>query len=135
MSRREAGPNPFHIPADEEIFRYREDEKLLRTQSRLVALTASVAEKSTFASRMQATAAMTEGKGSASGWESRPGGGSVGSSRRGNELSLAAASAGAVERRKEKENMSELIAKKREIFLLQVRERGCHVMDSQRCSG
>jgi hypothetical protein len=52
---REAAPNPFNIPADEDIFRHREEDKRLKTEARIVALQQSVSAKTTFASRMQAT--------------------------------------------------------------------------------
>lgn len=108
---RQASTNPFKIPEDEEIFRHREEEKQRKTEARTTALNAPVAVKSTFASRMQATTTdearellrdLKMPKGTY-----KP------------DITVAAASA-APERRKEKENMSDFIAKKREIFLLQV---------------
>lgn len=53
--RREASSNPFNVPGDEEIFRHREEDKARKAEARLTALSAPVADKTTFASRMQAT--------------------------------------------------------------------------------
>jgi hypothetical protein len=52
---REASTNPFNIPADEDIFRHREEDKRLKSEARIAALQQSVSAKTTFASRMQAT--------------------------------------------------------------------------------
>ena len=48
-------PNPFNIPSDDDIFRHREEEKTKKDAIRLEAISAPVADKSTFSSRMQAT--------------------------------------------------------------------------------
>ncbi|KAG1655309.1 hypothetical protein FOA52_006608 [Chlamydomonas sp. UWO 241] len=47
--------NPFNAPGDEEIFRHREDDKARRAMERTEALSRPLADKSTFASRMQTT--------------------------------------------------------------------------------
>lgn len=47
-----AAPNPFNIPADEDIFRHREEDKLYNKQLRDIALQQSVAGKTTASSRM-----------------------------------------------------------------------------------
>ncbi|KAG2486589.1 hypothetical protein HYH03_014759 [Edaphochlamys debaryana] len=106
-----APSNPFNIPADEEIFRFREEEKARKEQQKLVAQTVSVADKTTFAAQMQATST-AEVRGLLR--ELRPPGGSKPTTN------LAASSVGTLDRRKEKENMADFIAKKREIFLLQM---------------
>ena len=103
--------NPFNIPADEEIFRYREEERARKEHQKMLAHTTRVADKTTFASQMQATAtadARTLLR------ELRPLPGPKA------DTTLAASSAGMLDRRKEKENMKDFIAKKREIFLLQM---------------
>lgn len=110
-----ASTNPFNIPADEDIFRHREEDKLRKTEMRLAALQQSVAAKSTFASRMQAT---TTSEAKELIREFRP------PKPKKEEKTLAATATTAPERRKEKENMTDFIAKKREIFLLQVRRKG-----------
>ncbi|KAJ9533029.1 hypothetical protein QJQ45_026481 [Haematococcus lacustris] len=102
--------NPFNIPADEDIFRHREEDKMQRTHQRIMALQQSVAAKTTFASRMQATTT-DEAKRLIKQFRQTPT----------NSLEeTAAMAASAPERRKEKENMPDFIAKKREIFLLQM---------------
>lgn len=107
---RDASINPFRTPADEDIFKHREEDRLAKTQARLAALQQSVAMKTTFASRMQAT---TTEDAKELIKQFRP--------PRTTKVSTTLASASAApERRKEKENMSDFIAKKREIFLLQV---------------
>lgn len=50
---RDPSTNPFNIPADEDIFRHREDDRMRMTQQRLLALQQPVSEKTTLASRMQ----------------------------------------------------------------------------------
>eukprot|EP00967_Tisochrysis_lutea_P121403 scaffold200012_cov14-Tisochrysis_lutea.AAC.1 len=52
-SCRDPSTNPFNIPADEDIFRHREDDRQRMTQKRLLALQQPVSEKTTLASRMQ----------------------------------------------------------------------------------
>ena len=104
------GPNPFNIPSDDDIFRHREEEKARKETVRLEALSAPVSDKSTFASRMQAT---TTEEVRELLTKLRPGNSGLG--RTG-----PTAAAAAPDRRKEKENMSEFISKKREIFLLQM---------------
>lgn len=101
--------NPFNIPADEDIFRHREEDRLIKAELRSTALQQSVAAKTTFASRMQATTTV-EAKSFLKQYRTKP---VV------NDLTLAA-SASAPDRRKDKENMTDFIAKKREIFLLQM---------------
>eukprot|EP00199_Chlamydomonas_sp_CCMP681_P000248 CAMPEP_0119104450 /NCGR_PEP_ID=MMETSP1180-20130426/2658_1 /TAXON_ID=3052 ORGANISM="Chlamydomonas cf sp, Strain CCMP681" /NCGR_SAMPLE_ID=MMETSP1180 /ASSEMBLY_ACC=CAM_ASM_000741 /LENGTH=553 /DNA_ID=CAMNT_0007089215 /DNA_START=31 /DNA_END=1692 /DNA_ORIENTATION=- len=104
-------PNPFNIPADEDIFKHREEDTMLKMQTREMAQQQSVAAKTTFASRMQAT---TTEESKSLLRQFKP------SRSQREALTLAAAASAAPERRKEKENMTEFIAKKREIFLLQM---------------
>ncbi|KXZ43883.1 hypothetical protein GPECTOR_78g71 [Gonium pectorale] len=106
-----ASGNPFNIPADEEIFRFREEERARKEQQKVTAQTKGVADKTTFASQMQATAT-PDARNLLR--ELRPPKGPKPAT------TLAASSVGTLDRRKEKENMADFIAKKREIFLLQM---------------
>lgn len=111
-SNTEAGPNPFALPADEEMFKHREEEKKRRQEARAVELNAPVCDKTTFASRMQATF-IGGARDILQDFRAPKGAAAK------KEATVAAASV-SQERRKDKENMSEFIAKKREIFLLQM---------------
>ncbi len=106
--------NPFRVPGDEEIFRHREEDKAKKEAKRTQLLSAPVADKSTFASRMQATTT-DEVRELLQSYKTAAAGG--GSMKHGPSV---ASTTAAPERRKEKENMPEFIAKKREIFLLQM---------------
>jgi hypothetical protein len=101
------------LPADEDIFRLREEERRRQQAMRETAQSSRVHEKSTFSSRMQATfsSSSTEAKNPFKELLTKP--------RATGELTLAEAAA-PPERRLEKENIAEFIAKKREIFLVQV---------------
>ena len=92
--------NPFHVPTDEEVFALRDEEAARKRQEREQAKTLHVWEK---------------------GVKKGPGallrdGDEEGSSQ--SRLNLAAAATR--DRRKEKENMADFIAKKREMFLVQM---------------
>ncbi|GAX84003.1 hypothetical protein CEUSTIGMA_g11428.t1 [Chlamydomonas eustigma] len=110
-ARPKSDVNPFKVPGDEEIFRHREEEKAKKEATRTMLLSAPVADKSTFASRMQTTTTeevrdlLQTFKTDLRGTKNGP--------------SIASTTA-APERRKEKENMADFISKKREIFLLQM---------------
>lgn len=108
----DTAPNPFRIPGDDEIFRHREEERLAKEEMRQTVMNQTVDEKTTFASRMQATTTKEARELLKELREGR-------SRNRADTVTLAASSA-APERRKEKENMADFIAKKREIFLLQM---------------
>lgn len=108
---REASANPFNVPGDDEIFRHREEDKTRRLEERMAALAAPVADKSTFASRMQATTT-NEARELLRKLRAPAGGPKAGPT--------IASSTLVPELRKEKENMADFIAKKREIFLLQM---------------
>lgn len=107
----EASANPFNVPGDDEIFRHREEDKTRRLEERMAALAAPVADKSTFASRMQATTT-NEARELLRKLRAPAGGAKTGPT--------IASSTLVPELRKEKENMADFIAKKREIFLLQM---------------
>ena len=83
-----------------------------KTEARLEALSAPVADKSTFASRMQATTTVEARELIRDLREDR--------TKSKLEATAAASCSAAPEHRKEKENMADFIAKKREIFLLQM---------------
>mmetsp|Transcript_17130 Transcript_17130/g.23649 ORF Transcript_17130/g.23649 Transcript_17130/m.23649 type:complete len:605 (-) Transcript_17130:110-1924(-) len=101
--------NPFLMPADEEVFRMREEEKRRKKEERELMKSLQVHEKGTFASRM----ATTRPPELVAGDDSRL--------RQGGARELAAAQAlPADHRRREKENMADFVAKKREIFLVQM---------------
>jgi hypothetical protein len=104
--------NPFNFPPDEEIFRHREEERKRRHDARVTDLDNSVMDKTTFASRMQAT---TNEEARSMLKELKLPKGTL--KKEGKTLADLSA---VPERRKEKENMADLIAKKREIFLLQM---------------
>ena len=104
-------PNPFNIPSDDDIFRHREEEKTKKDAIRLEAISAPVADKSTFSSRMQATTT-EEVRELLQTLRPEPG-------SRFKPPTVASTSSPAL-RSKDKENLSEFISKKREIFLLQM---------------
>ncbi|KAK9824216.1 hypothetical protein WJX72_008592 [[Myrmecia] bisecta] len=105
--------NPFVLPNDEEIFMLQEEEKR-RKQALIMSLKSlPVHLKPTFCSQIQATVARDAGgvKHSSSKLVKRD---------PARELSAAAMTLAPDHRRPEKENMTEFIAKKREIFLVQM---------------
>mmetsp|Transcript_2990 Transcript_2990/g.8133 ORF Transcript_2990/g.8133 Transcript_2990/m.8133 type:complete len:559 (-) Transcript_2990:375-2051(-) len=106
--------NPFMMPGNEEIFRHREEDRARKQMERTNTLSRTVADKSTFASRMQATT--TADARDLLRRLRAP----VGALGAGKTMPSIASTTVAPELRKEKENMSEFIAKKREIFLLQM---------------
>jgi len=101
--------NPFLMPPDEEVFRMREEEKRRKRDERELMKSLKVHEKGTFSSRMSTT---------------RPPELVAGDDAKMNmpgHRELAAAQALPTDhRRREKENMADFIAKKREIFLVQM---------------
>lgn len=95
--------NPFHVPADEEVFALRDEEAARKREEREKLKTQHVWEKGV----RSMTSALTKelGQDDAS---------TMGQSK----LNLVAAATR--DRRKEKENMADFIAKKREMFLVQM---------------
>jgi len=95
--------NPFHVPADEEVFALRDEEAARKREERDKLKTQHVWEKGV----RSMTSALTKelGQDDAS---------TMGQSK----LNLVAAATR--DRRKEKENMADFIAKKREMFLVQM---------------
>lgn len=116
--------NPFVLPPDEEVFKMRDEEKRRKKEERARAKTLSVQDKVTFNSR---TSYKHAGPGP-SGADSRrtkrgasigaPGDVSGGGS--GGEGELGVEGLPPDQRRRSKENMTDFIAKKREIFLVQM---------------
>ena len=96
--------NPFQVPADEEVFALRDEEAARKRQEREQAKNLHVWEKGVknTAHALTADVGLEEG------------GMSMGQSK----LNLVAAATR--DRRKEKENMADFIAKKREMFLVQM---------------
>eukprot|EP00284_Hemiselmis_tepida_P010146 CAMPEP_0174932562 /NCGR_PEP_ID=MMETSP1355-20121228/36610_1 /TAXON_ID=464990 /ORGANISM="Hemiselmis tepida, Strain CCMP443" /LENGTH=576 /DNA_ID=CAMNT_0016178983 /DNA_START=44 /DNA_END=1774 /DNA_ORIENTATION=+ len=108
--------NPFKMPSDEEIFSLRDDERARKEEERRRFLTLPVHEKTTWASRAGSTSknVLHEDEDEAlkdvdSKKKSKFGG-----------LGSAADNAYRQERHREKENMTDFIEKKRQMFLVQM---------------
>lgn len=113
----DAPGNPFTLPSDEDILTLREEDKRRKAETRKMIRTAPVHAKTTFASRMQGIMSGDElnlGTTKSPFRDLKP---TLPTS--GGDASLAEA-AGAPPRRRQKEDMTEFIAKKREIFLVQM---------------
>ena len=91
------GRNPFHMPTDEEVFALRDEEHQRKLQERERALNLKVWEKGVKVRTLVDPSLDDEPQ---------------------QKLNIVAAPPR--DRRKEKENMAEFIAKKREMFLVQV---------------
>eukprot|EP00877_Chromochloris_zofingiensis_P008558 jgi/Chrzof1/3956/Cz13g14240.t1 len=104
--------NPFNPPADEDIFRLREEEKQKALAAKTQALSMSVADKTTFSSRMQTTFGNEQIKAHFKEIVKPPQ----------EEIpdTTLAASACPTRLRRERVNTVEFLAKKREIFLVQM---------------
>lgn len=96
--------NPFHVPADEEVFALRDEEAARKRAEREQAKHLHVWEKGV---KENTTKALTDGL-------NLDDGSMMGQSK----LNLVAQATR--DRRKEKENMADFIAKKREMFLVQM---------------
>lgn len=116
--------NPFVLPPDEEVFKMRDEEKRRKKEERARAKTLSVQDKVTFNSR---TSYKHAGPGP-SGADSRRtkrgasigAAGDVSGGGSGGEGELGVEGLPPDQRRRSKENMTDFIAKKREIFLVQM---------------
>mmetsp|Transcript_39247 Transcript_39247/g.100279 ORF Transcript_39247/g.100279 Transcript_39247/m.100279 type:complete len:633 (+) Transcript_39247:470-2368(+) len=129
------GGNPFVVPQKEDVFAMRKQEKLAKAEERARLQGCSVAEKSTFTSRVtypNAEECVDDGtertrKGAKAGglnMITRPPGKmdsfrGTGTARSGN-MAVVSGAAAAEFRRTEKESMKDFIGKKREIFLVQM---------------
>lgn len=100
------------MPEDQDVFQLREEERERKFEERQRVKSLSVEQKSTFTSRMGGTmaAALAEVSGGVSG------GGSAHAGHGGGD----GGPPGLDNRRRDKENMTDFIAKKREIFLVQM---------------
>ena len=96
-------PNPFHVPEDEEVFALRDEEAARKRQERQHAKTLHVWEKGV---KTRTSAGLLTGDLS------------LDEASMQSKLNLVAAATR--DRRKEKENMADFIAKKREMFLVQM---------------
>lgn len=108
--------NPFHTPTDEEIFILRDLDRKKRLEERRRNEQLSVQEKKTWASRMSSSSRSVKLDDFI---EEAP----TATDRRTKKMhGLVSATNAAIakDRRKEKENMSEFIAKKRDMFLVQM---------------
>mmetsp|Transcript_586 Transcript_586/g.698 ORF Transcript_586/g.698 Transcript_586/m.698 type:complete len:612 (+) Transcript_586:184-2019(+) len=101
--------NPFLMPPDEEVFKMREEEKRRKREERELMKTLKVHEKGTFSSRMSTTKP-----------PDMVAGDDAKIKQEGQRELAAAAAVPTDHRRREKENMADFIAKKREIFLVQM---------------
>lgn len=107
-------PNPFKPPDDEEVFKMREDERRSKAEQREKLRNMKVWEKTTQSSRMGRTRRIGDIEG--------PEDDTAASRQARHTRGLVAAATAAIsqDRRREKENMAEFIAKKREMFLVQM---------------
>jgi len=104
--RAQEDANPFQMPSDEQIFRMRQAEKLRVEEERRLRNQLRVHQKTTFSSRMATTNVadlLADDEGYSADGDDAVGRGMTWESKR-----------------TEKENMSDFIAKKREIFLVQM---------------
>src|SRR3546814_905730 len=96
--------NPFTLPNDEQLFKMREQERRERAEKREKLLNLSIWEKTTSATTLSRSVRLRELVGEQT-------------ATRTNEETV---TSGVLQPRTEKENMSEFIAKKREMFLVQM---------------
>jgi len=106
--------NPFTLPTDEEIFRMRDEEHLRKQAERERLDALKVHQKSTASSRMGGTRRFKD--------DDEQLNDSIISKQAKHTRGLVAAATAAIsnDRRREKENMTDFIAKKREMFLVQM---------------
>ena len=106
--------NPFKMPSDEEIFSLRDDERARKEEERKSFLKLPVSKKTTWSSRAASTSRgiLKDNEDEAMRADGKKGkfGG----------LGAAADSAYRQERHREKENMTDFIEKKRQMFLVQM---------------
>ena len=106
--------NPFTLPTDEEIFRMRDEEQARKQAERVRLDGLSVHQKSTASSRMGGTHRFKD--------DDEQLNDSIISKQAKHTRGLVAAATAAIsnDRRREKENMTDFIHKKREMFLVQM---------------
>jgi hypothetical protein len=107
--------NPFSLPTDEEIFRMRDEEHLRKRQERERLSQLKVHQKTTASSRMGGNMLRVRD-------EQQNMNDEITSKQAKHTRGLVAAATAAIsnDRRREKENMTDFIAKKREMFLVQM---------------
>eukprot|EP00002_Diphylleia_rotans_P008909 TRINITY_DN188_c0_g1_i4.p1 TRINITY_DN188_c0_g1~~TRINITY_DN188_c0_g1_i4.p1 ORF type:complete len:540 (+),score=160.61 TRINITY_DN188_c0_g1_i4:66-1685(+) len=96
--------NPFAMPSDDEVFALRDEERRKKKESREQSRNLHVWEKPTWSSKMGTTRLFQEGEEPEDG---------EGDEKKGE-------AGGHGDRRREKENLNDFIAKKREMFLVQM---------------
>lgn len=107
-------PNPFQPPDDEQVFKMREEDRRRKHTQREKLRKMKVWEKTTQSSRMGRTRRIAD-------IEARRDDGNVSRQAKHTRGLVAAATAAiSQDRRREKENMADFIAKKREMFLVQM---------------
>lgn len=107
--------NPFTLPSDEEVFRMRDEERKRRSKEREEQRKLKVWQKTTGDSHVAGSVRLKELIGAEGG-----GGGASKAAKQTKDVVNEARSIVVNERRQEKENMAEFIAKKREMFLVQM---------------
>ncbi|KAH8050183.1 hypothetical protein JL721_11444 [Aureococcus anophagefferens] len=116
MDEERAERNPFTLPSDEEVFRMRDEERKRRSKEREEQRKLKVWQKTTGGSRVAGSVRLKE----LIGGDGREGAAASKSARQTKDAVNEARSIVVNERRQEKENMAEFIAKKREMFLVQM---------------
>ncbi|KAF0749937.1 hypothetical protein AaE_006879 [Aphanomyces astaci] len=121
----ESNGNPFTLPSDEEVFRMRDDIKKKKEEERVRNANLKIHEKITHSSQ----------RGNIRRFhfeESSQDLGTITQSKQTRGLVAAATAAISSDRRREKENMTDFISKKREMFLVQVRGHASMSLDTKR---
>ncbi|KAK7241160.1 coiled-coil domain [Aureococcus anophagefferens] len=109
MDEERAERNPFTLPSDEEVFRMRDEERKRRSKEREEQRKLKVWQKTTGGSRVAGSVRLKE----LIGGDGREGAAASKSARQTKDAVNEARSIVVNERRQEKENMAEFIAKKR----------------------
>ena len=109
--------NPFQLPDDDKVFLMRDQERRRKAEQREQVKKMRIWEKTTSSSRMMTTKRIKEIDA-----DTAPAHDSVISKQAKHTRGLVAAATAAIsnDRRREKENMADFIAKKREMFLVQM---------------
>lgn len=110
--------NPFTVPSDEEVFRIRENEMKKKSQDKHTRSNLKIHEKTTNSSRMGRINNRT--KLTDAGASIMSSGTSSQSHTRGLVAAATATISSSGDRRREKENMTSFLARKREMFLVQM---------------
>ena len=108
--------NPFTLPSDEEVFRMRDEERKRRSKEREEQRKLKVWQKTTGGSNVAGSVRLKE----LIGGDAREGAHATKAAKQTKDAVNEARSIVVNERRQEKENMADFIAKKREMFLVQM---------------